>query len=204
MKITNEYFEEAIKYEISKLNIQQELTEEDLNNVKEINLSNRTFAGKDKNIDLSDLKLLSNIKSIYLQYFLIDDYAITILNSLNKLENITFASCKFINKNTLEPSILNKLSIEYCDILDYATIVSVETFRILDSSKVRLEKISKKEKIVNLLLQNCDVRNFETVEECNRLKFLNLDGTKVDNKKVLKRLEGKIEISQKDKYLPIK
>lgn len=204
MKITNKYFEEAIRHEISKLNIKQELTEEDLNNVEEINLSNKTFSGKDKNIDLLDLKLLSNVKNIYLQYFLIDDYAITIVNSLSKLENITFASCKFINKNILEHPILNKMSIEYCDILDYATIAAVETFRILDSSKVRFEKISKKEKIVNLLLQNCDVRNFETVEECNKLKFLNLDGSKIDNKSVLKKLEGKIVISQKDKYLPIK
>lgn len=76
----------AICYKIGEFG-DYELQREDLLKVEELNLNNRTFSGKEKDIDLTEIQALSNLKNISLQYFKIDDSIAEILNSLSNLSS---------------------------------------------------------------------------------------------------------------------
>lgn len=193
---------ESIKYILNK-KTNENITEEDLLNVEEINLNNKTFSGKEKNINLKEIENLVNLKSIYIQYFSIDDNVIDILNSLKKLLAVRFSSCKFINTRMLDNGNIKNISIEYSDIKDYTKVSCAENIKILGEEKLRIDDLMNKNRVENLYINNSKIKNFENIKDFTNLKKLNIDGSKVDNKKILDALEGKVIISKKEKYLPI-
>ena len=67
------------------------LSDSDLKLVKELNLTNKTFSGKSKNINLDFLRFTNNLEKISIQYFDIGNNVIDILNSLNNLYSIEFS-----------------------------------------------------------------------------------------------------------------
>lgn len=201
MRLEDKEVEKAICYKLGEFG-NYELKEEDLSRIEELNLSDRSFSGKEKNINLSEISQLKNLKNITLQYFKIDDSIAQILNSLENLSSIQFASCEFdITQPFLNHS-LRSLSFESCDINDYEQIFATESFRVVGDSKFSLKRLKGKENILRMYLQQCKIKGFEAVRDCTNLQALNLDGSTIDDEKVLSELRGKIPVSKKEEYLP--
>ena len=127
----------AINFKIKKYN--KPIDENDLKSIEDFDLSNRTLSGREKNIDLSFLALMPNLKRISLQYFKIDNNIVNILNSLEKLTvlELNFCECYFNNK--LENKNLLNLSLNCCRINNYLKISLTKNFTIIGENKLNLQ-----------------------------------------------------------------
>lgn len=178
------------------------LSDSDLKLVKELNLSNKTFSGKSKNINLDFLRFTNNLEKISIQYFDIGNNVIDILNSLNNLYSIEFSFCKFNFKNNLENKKLQSIYINCCSVKDYSKIKLTRNFTIIGENKLNLKILENKSNVENLSLNNCNINNFKYIKDFYNLKILNLDGSVFDEKN-LQNLNRNIEISNLERYLPI-
>ena len=178
------------------------LSDSDLKLVKELNLSNKTFSGKSKNINLDFLRFTNNLEKISIQYFDIGNNVIDILNSLNNLYSIEFSFCKFNFKNNLENKKLQNIYINCCSVKDYSKIKLTRNFTIIGENKLNLKILENKSNVENLSLNNCNINNFKYIKNFYNLKILNLDGSVFDEKN-LQNLNRNIEISNLERYLPI-
>lgn len=203
MRLKDKDLEKAVCFKIGKYG-NEELEEKDLENVSEVNISNRKFSGEEKNVSLGELRLFPNLKSLSLQYFKIDDSIIEVLNSLKKIKTLQLSSCCFKSSIKIENEALKTLQLNCCDIKDYSSLYAPETLTVIGSNNFRLSKISGKENIERMYLQDSNVKDFGTIAQCVKLKSLNLDGSKVDNKAMLDELKSRIEVSHLDEYLPIR
>ena len=178
------------------------LSDSDLKLVKELNLTNKTFSGKSKNINLDFLRFTNNLEKISIQYFDIGNNVIDILNSLNNLYSIEFSFCKFNFKNNLENKKLKSIYINCCSVKDYSKIKLTKSFTIIGENKLNLKILENKSNVENLSLNNCNINNFKYIKDFYNLKILNLDGSVFDEKN-LQNLNRNIEISNLERYLPI-
>lgn len=178
------------------------LSDSDLKLVKELNLTNKTFSGKSKNINLDFLRFTNNLEKISIQYFDIGNNVIDILNSLNNLYSIEFSFCKFNFKNNLENKKLQSIYINCCSVKDYSKIKLTRNFTIIGENKLNLKILENKSNVENLSLNNCNINNFKYIKDFYNLKILNLDGSVFDEKN-LQNLNRNIEISNLERYLPI-
>lgn len=178
------------------------LSDSDLKLVKELNLTNKTFSGKSKNINLDFLRFTNNLEKISIQYFDIGNNVIDILNSLNNLYSIEFSFCKFNFKNNLENKKLQSIYINCCSVKDYSKIKLTKSFTIIGENKLNLKILENKSNVENLSLNNCNINNFKYIKDFYNLKILNLDGSVFDEKN-LQNLNRNIEISNLERYLPI-
>ena len=178
------------------------LSDSDLKLVKELNLSNKTFSGKSKNINLDFLRFTNNLEKISIQHFDISNNVIDILNSLNNLYSIEFSFCKFNFKNNLENKKLQSIYINCCSVKDYSKIKLTKSFTIIGENKLNLKILENKSNVENLSLNNCNINNFKYIKDFYNLKILNLDGSVFDEKN-LQNLNRNIEISNLERYLPI-
>lgn len=178
------------------------LSDSDLKLVKELNLTNKTFSGKSKNINLDFLRFTNNLEKISIQYFDIGNNVIDILNSLNNLYSIEFSFCKFNFKNNLENKKLQSIYINCCSVKDYSKIKLTRNFTIIGENKLNLKILGNKSNVEILSLNNCNINNFKYIKDFYNLKILNLDGSVFDEKN-LQNLNRNIEISNLERYLPI-
>ncbi len=178
------------------------LSDSDLKLVKELNLTNKTFSGKSKNINLDFLRFTNNLEKISIQYFDIGNNVIDILNSLNNLYSIEFSFCKFNFKNNLENKKLQSIYINCCSVKDYSKIKLTKSFTIIGENKLNLKILENKSNVENLSLNNCNINNFKYIKDFYNLKILNLDGSVFDEKN-LQNLNRNIAISNLERYLPI-
>lgn len=178
------------------------LSDSDLKLVKELNLTNKTFSGKSKNINLDFLRFTNNLEKISIQHFDISNNVIDILNSLNNVYSIEFSFCKFNFKNNLENKKLQSIYINCCSVKDYSKIKLTKSFTIIGENKLNLKILENKSNVENLSLNNCNINNFKYIKDFYNLKILNLDGSVFDEKN-LQNLNRNIEISNLERYLPI-
>lgn len=178
------------------------LSDSDLKLVKELNLTNKTFSGKSKNINLDFLRFTNNLEKISIQHFDISNNVIDILNSLNNVYSIEFSFCKFNFKNNLENKKLQSIYINCCSVKDYSKIKLTRNFTIIGENKLNLKILENKSNVENLSLNNCNINNFKYIKDFYNLKILNLDGSVFDEKN-LQNLNRNIEISNLERYLPI-
>lgn len=203
MRLKDRELEKMACFKLGKFG-NEELEENDFQKVEEINISNRKFSGEDKNVNLQELTLFPNIKRISLQYFKIDDSIAEIISSLSNLESLQLASCKLNSNAEIKNFTLRNLELSCCDIKDYSKIYASEILSIGSSNNVRLDKIQGKENIERLYLQNSKIRGFRSINDCSRLKSLNLDGSTVDDKRALEEIKRRIPVSQLEEHLPIR
>lgn len=194
----------SIEKEICLKTEKANLEEEDLFQVEELNLSNREFSGKEKDIKLNGIEQFVNLKRLSLQYFLIDDEIIRILNSLKSLQELQLVSCEFKGKEALKISTLNRLLLYCCKIDKYESIYSPKMLRIIGDSNIKINRINGKHNIEQMYLNESKIKGFYSIKDYTNLKVLNLDGSSVDDSKILEKIKERIEVSCKEKYLPIK
>lgn len=180
------------------------LEEADLSKIEELNLSNRDFSGKEKFINLNGIKEFINLKRLSLQYFLINDEIIQILNSLESLQELQLVSCELKGKETLKIDTLNSLLLSCCKIDKYESIYSPKVLRIIGDSNIKINKINGKQNTEQMYLNESKVKGLLSIKDYINLKVLNLDGSNIDDQRILKQMKEKIQISYKEKYLPKK
>lgn len=194
----------SIGYQIKKYNMNQ-FSKEELESVNEISLRNMNFRGEFLNIDLEQLKDLPYLENLYLQGFIIDDDVIEIINELKELKNIYFSQCSIKNNKKFIMQKLKHLILKFCEGTYYNFFDSLECLSIqtkIDET-FDLSEINNKFNIKQLYINNANIINFEIINEFNNLKFLNIDGSKVDKENVLDTINKTIEISHQSNYLPI-
>lgn len=203
MRLKDKEIEKVACFKIGKFG-NEELDENDLSSIEEINISNRKFSGELKNVDLREIALFPNLKSISLQYFTIDDFIIDIINKAPNLQSLQFSSCKFDSERLLKSNSLQSLLLNCCAVKDYSLIYVPPKMNIIGDEHFRLDKIEGKENIEILAFQASKVKGFESIRECNRLRTLTLEGTKVDDKRVLEDIKDIVEVHEAEEYTPLR
>lgn len=195
-QINDKYIREAINIKLGK-HSEENILNNDINKIKELNLNNNTFSGQSKDIDLTQIKELSNLSSLGIQYFEITDEIVEVFKSLENLEILTLISCKYTSEESLKLKKLKSLDMQFCDMKSgYNKIYAPETLRIQNAENVRFEKIQGKERIKNLVMNNCKISGFSTVIECTNAQLINIDGSKIDDKKNLLKMDCSVSFEK--------
>ena len=198
----NGYLEEDVRMKLAYWN-KEKITESDLQSIFELGLNNYTFADKPKNIDLSELSLFPNLKFLTLQRFQIEEKDLEVLSNLQKLQYLQIVSCNLENENSHEFPALENLVISTSEFKSLSGIICPKHITINSiKSIVDLSSLNGLKNIEDLNLNNIKVRNFGMVVPfMTNLKSLNLDGSKVDDKRALNKLKNKIAVShEKESY----
>ena len=201
----NKFLEKDVKLKLGYFE-DEKISQEDLKNITELGLNNFTFSNKEKGIDLNELRLFPNLEMLTLQHFTINDEVIKMLCEFQKLSSIQLASCYYETKDSYNIPSLEDLIIDNCRFKKISAIYAPKNLIINGIAKtVDLSTIKGEENIETLRLSNIKkITNFAKVMEMQKLKSLNLDGTKVDDKKILEILKAKIPVSQKSESLNIR
>ena len=203
MKLKDPKVARAISYKVGKFN-QEHLEKEDFLKVEEISLNNRGLSGELHNIRLDDLSLLPNLKMITLQYFVLDDAAIDLLNSIPKLGSLHLASCDYRSNKELKNQSVRTLILQSCK-ASLDKVNATENFYIVSPrEELDLSKLKGKRNIKKLFVQKSKIKGVASITECDNLETLNLDGSTLDDEKVLDSIKPEVKVSKKDNYTPIR
>lgn len=201
----NPFLERSIRIKLLKLN-NEPLTITDFQNVTDLGLDNLTFSNKPKDIDLSELSNFLNIKNLTLQHFDISERELEILQQLDELEYLKLVSCKIGSKQTFKFNKLQTLEISTSD-FKFLDAIQCPKNVIINGIEgvVDLGTLQGIEAIEQLSLTNIKkVLSIKNTNQMYNLKYLNLDGSKVDNKHIVEELGKKINVSQEEESLMIR
>lgn len=190
--ITSTKLLSILKDILNKDNIQ----EKDLKEVEDITLNKKLLNGKENDIDLTELELLPNLKTLTIINFYIDKKIIDIINKKKLLWAVQFTKCKFQTAEQINNDI-KYLIVEQCENFEPILINNNEIIRIIGED-IDLNLLKSNE-TKQLYLQECNIKNSEKILEYRNLKYLNLDGSKID-KDIIEKIKEDIQISNKDKY----
>lgn len=191
----------------------------------EITLNRFDFFGREQEIDLDLITDNEKIYSVILKNFIIQNDFIVRLNSCENLKEIWFINCIFntgimlknievlklencnienasiFNKSIKRLYLINSGKIDINDILDLNLI----TIRFVNETIENLNKIDNFINIEYLYLQDITINEIINYNKLSKLKLLNLDGSKVQDKtEYLKQFENtNIDFSFLDKKLLI-
>lgn len=203
MKLKDQNVARAISYKAGKFN-KEHLEQEDFLKVEEISLNNRGLSGELRGIKLDDLSLLPNLRALTLQYFVLDDAIIDLLNSIPKLGSLHLASCNYRSNKELKNERIRTLILQSCKVSS-DKINATENFYVVGQEEGwDLAKLKGKKDIKRLFIQKSRVRGLATITECDNLETLNLDGSTIDDEKALDSIKSKVKVSKKDNYTPIR
>lgn len=203
MKILNKEVREYIGYKIEKYD-EEEFNESDLQQITDLCLNNVNFLGEKLEIDLFDIIKLPNLEILTLQYFVINDEIVDILNQCSNLRVLHLISCELNNKKILNNATLESLLISTSKIEGDININFPEIVEIIDNQIIDLKFLVQKQQIKKLFIHNCNIKNFENIHEFRGLESLNLDGSTIDDIKSIEQIKKHIPVSIKEKYLPVK
>lgn len=164
------------------------------------------FLGEKIELNLSELAMLKKLKSLTLQKHEIDDSFVNTLNAFSHLKSIQFSVCDFENSNMINISNLDRTIIEHCEFSGLQKIMPTRIFHVSDCRKqLDLKTLASSDKVESLYLQNCKLINgFEHVQDFKNLRELNIDGSQVDDEKVLEEIKNKMTVSHQKNSLPIR
>ena len=195
MFFKDEKIEEIVKLKVGK-NIEEQLVQEDIRNIVRISLCNENFNGDKVGVDLSEIDKMSMLEELSLKGFYITNEIKEKLKKM-KLVSLQMMSCEFEEGGLLEINSLKRIYLTYCNKMDLANIKFPEEVYITGNDNLNLGKFQYNQNIKVLHMKDCNIRRFHNILKFNNLKMLNIDGSKIDSKKVLKILELTIEISAK-------
>jgi Leucine-rich repeat (LRR) protein len=177
----------------------------ELEEIDELSLVNKNFIGKDLEIDLTEIYKVKNLKSLSIKFFTITDSVIESINKLDNLETIEISMCKFETTKILKSNIntmyiytsdginldnfdLEKL--EYIrlensglvDIYKLTKFLNLTRLELVNCPIISIPRISMLKKIEELYLQEIDLKFDLEIAGLKNLKFISLNGSKVDDK----------------------
>ena len=172
---------------------------EDLDKIEDLTLNKYKLNNSPNDIDLKELNLFKNLKTLTLINFNIRSKDIEAINKNKNLWAVQFSKCIFEDAIPINTGV-KYLIIDYCKEIKYELINNNRTTRIIGAT-VDLDLIKQTNQIERLFLQNCDIKNERTLLNYTQLKYLNIDGSRI-NSDILNNLDKNIQISYKTEYHP--
>ncbi len=202
MTMMDNELENIIKTKLGIFN-DGDIPDEDISKLVEIYVRGKTFSGRKRKINLLELKKFPYLRRIELSDFVIDDSIVEMLNSYTMMESLQLSSCNISSKTLLNSVSLKRLKLDYCNVCDYSKINGVENLHIVGDKNFMLGKISGKEKIKILTVQDSIINGFQTISSCTKLETLRLEGTIVDNEQALNEIKD-VDVEIVDEYKPMR
>ena len=202
MIIENEILRKYIKQKCNKYD-EQDLSQSDIEKIKDISINRINFANQVLNIDLSELEKFPNLEILSLQNFEINEIAVNHLQKCKKLKILHLEMCNFKHINIFKVESLKKLIIKYCKVENWKIIYFPESVVIEAKGKIDLKDFNNIDKITNLSLNNLTICNFNRISDFENLKYLNIDGSSTDLNNIQGIIKNDIKFSNNKNSLPI-
>ena len=152
--------------------------------IEELNVSNRNLRQEDLKIDLSEIYKIKNLKKITLKFFEITDEVIDVINKLEFLETIEFSTCLFKTNKMLSGS-LKTIFIYNCEIFNIDIISRcelLEEFLVIHSGVIDINKLTKYKNLRFIKLAHCNVIGFSNLSKLTNLEELYLNSINIPEK----------------------
>lgn len=201
----NKYLEKDIRIKLLKMG-NEPITQEDLELITDLGLNNNTFSNKPKNIDLSEIERLVNLRFLTLQNFQLSDAQLDILCRFGKLKILQISFCDFVSERLHQYTHLDHLIINNPRFDRFPKIIFPKAITINNVNRpIDISDLQGLENVEILRLNNIKkISNFKYVSQMSNLKELNIDGSFVDDKNTIERLEQKIVVSHNSESLMIR
>lgn len=200
MRIIDNEIRKRIEYLLEKKS--DEITEEELNTVKDLNLTNIDYSNEILNTDLGELEKIKNLENLKLNEFEINNEIIKSLYKCKKLKNLYLNLCTVSGEN-IKMNNLNKIFFDHCIIENWNKIELPNEIYILTGADINLDKFINAENIKTLSIRGANILNIKKILEFKNLEILNLDGSTIDDENILDMIKNKVKISKEDSCLPI-
>lgn len=198
--IENNKLKEKI-YNILDKKYNEDLSLNDLQNIKDITLHKKNIDGSENQYTLTDFYNLKYIESLTLNDFVIDDNMIDIINSLLNLKEIVFNFCEWKNTKLinlgLQHLVITNSEINY---LLLANNSYLKKITLIGINEINLKDLINMKYIESINIHDSNIINCYEFKNFLNLKKLNLDGSKLDSEKILEKLKPNINISFNKMY----
>jgi len=178
---------------------------EEVLGIDRLSINPRIFENPTLEVDLGDLYLFKNLKSLYIRDIIITDYHIQCFNQVPSLNYLQLNKCKFEKLGwSLHLPNLEGLSIVGSYNLNMKNIVELPNLKILRVVGTTVEKYKGLEYLQSLEevhfnnLENIKLASFLKLEN---LKLLNLDGSTVKKPKHEKLLSERLKVEHVSEYI---
>lgn len=179
-KIENEELVKRILNQIHKSDENTEISEEDLASIENIALTRLLENGKDTGINVEDIFLFKNLKSVTLKNYLLTMKDLQVISEHPQLEDVSFFGCQFEDINFDELHRLpENLKFIYCPSmpLKFPKVGKVMVaYSDLDFDSIDLSCVT------NIRIKNSIVRNAKDLVQYPNIIEANFDGSKLMQK----------------------
>lgn len=210
--IKNKMIADYVMFKLDKL--ENDFTSEELDKIEEL-VINYDSKIDDNSIDIDELKLFKNLKSLTIRNGYILNSYYSVFTKLENLEELALEDCEFENADLISSLKLKKLSLINCRINNYTFVNVIEplerlsiTNAIIDMSMINKLKnlkyleisyskadITKKvniDSLEELYIDNTNIKNLDFTNNLNNLKVLSIDAEQyAKNQNVIKKLRDR-------------
>lgn len=202
-EITSKELKQCICLKTGKLNF-SEVTDEDIENITEIDLRGIKFNGEETDVILAELDAFPNLNGLLISHFDLKVEDIDAISRQDKLRVVQFSSCDFENIETINLPNLDVLVFVGCTDMGKLKMPKSRVLRVI-GSELNFDGVDVNN-IEKMLIQNSLVNNFTSLDSKDNLIEVNLDGSTLYDKdgNLVKDVKVKPEISfsYEDEFLP--
>ena len=202
-EITSKELKQCICLKTGKLNF-SEVTDEDIENITEIDLRGIKFNGEETDVILAELDAFPNLNGLLISHFDLKVEDIDAISRQDKLRVVQFSSCDFENIETINLPNLDVLGFVGWTDMGKLKMPKSRVLRVI-GSELNFDGVDVNN-IEKLLIQNSLVNNFTSLDSKDNLIEVNLDGSTFYDKdgNLVKDVKVKPEISfsYEDEFLP--
>lgn len=196
--------ETKVKYKLDIFD-DTELSEDDLNKVTEILISNKNLRGEVINTDLSELVKLRKLQSLDLKGFELSEEVLRVIHGLPELVALSLYDCQAKESVAINIERLKSLILDHCQNMNFSEIHLPETLLIVDGGVVDVSKFQHHQHLKDLGIKSSEIIHANSLEEITSLKNLNVDGSTLDDDNIVNKLRAKkVVVSNEFEYHPLK
>lgn len=170
---------ELVKRILERLNKSdnEEFSAEELASIENIGFTKRLVNGKDTNIDVENIFLFKNLRSLTLKNYPLTMRDLQLIAEHASIEDVSFLDCTFENIDFDELSRLpENLKFIYCSKLP---LKFPKVKRVMVAfSEINFDSIDFSE-AVSIRIQNSKIRNVHDINEHDNILDVNLDGSEL-------------------------
>lgn len=178
---------------------------EELVKIDRLNINPRIFKTPSLHVDLGDLYLFKNLKSLYIRDMYITDYHIQCLNQVPSLTYLQMNKCKFENVTMqLYLPMLEGMSLVSTygiDMKFFNNLNNLKYFKVINSSVVKYKGLENLQKLEEVYFHNIVRVDLKRLLKLNGLKLLNLAGSSVKKEKYETILKTRVKVEHVSQYL---
>lgn len=131
---------------------------EEIKKIEKLSINPRVFNNPVIEVDISDLYIFTNLKSLYIRDMIITNTEIEVLNTLQLLNYIQMNSCDFYKtKKCFYIENLNNISLVACsdiDMRNFQYLSKLKSLKLISSNVKTYKGIEKLQSLEKIYLQN--------------------------------------------------